>query len=208
MPALYCAKGNGAGASWVGIDGANNAVAEQEGLTFSCNKGVQSDSLWYQNYPANPVRVPMRVYPNDWMWLVETSSGHRYPLQLAGRDSRRQLRDPHNCTVLPGPVGRVDHRVPGSALPARGDIDRPSRRLLERGRDQQQRADLRGQRELVHPRPDGHRSQELDQRGDGAEPKVTKAAARPGSVAVRFLLVGLLAQCWRSAARCRGARGH
>ncbi|HEY2553533.1 MAG TPA: G1 family glutamic endopeptidase [Streptosporangiaceae bacterium] len=69
VPSVNCSKTpHSVSVHWVGIDGFGNKTVEQDGVLSQCaGKGGKTAqyAAWWENFPANPVRVVFRVRPGD-----------------------------------------------------------------------------------------------------------------------------------------------
>lgn len=144
QPAVSCA-GRGSSASiWVGLGGAGRTSrsVEQIGSAADCADGVVPRySLWYENFPAPPVAIRLRVRPGDRLaaWvavrggtvslaLTNMTTGRRFAravtMQAPETDSAEWIVEaPGLCLGLCGQLlladfGRVDFT--GSSATTRG----------------------------------------------------------------------------------------
>jgi hypothetical protein len=69
VPSVNCSKSpHSVSVHWVGIDGFTDKTVEQDGVLAQCAgaRGRTAQyAAWWENFPANPIRIAFRVRPGD-----------------------------------------------------------------------------------------------------------------------------------------------
>jgi hypothetical protein len=107
VPSVNCSKSpHSLSVHWVGIDGFRNKTVEQDGVLAQCagKKGRTAQyAAWWENFPANPIRVAFRVRPGDAVIASvfhKTAAGahhNQYNLVLKDVTSGRRLNVWKSC---------------------------------------------------------------------------------------------------------------
>jgi peptidase A4-like protein len=98
---------------WVGIDGANNASVEQDGILAACQGTTPAYAAWYEMFPQPPVYPDITIRPGDSILasVYYNSSTRKFTLKLADTTNGRHFSVTRSC-----PSGASCQRTSAEAI--------------------------------------------------------------------------------------------